>query len=418
MVTLSPKSDSNVSKTLSLQNGNRVRDVSFSSFLDGSEETFILKLSESHFSTDQENIFLDTKKAEDNEIDVFNAEKYFNERVEDESPAFASKTIIHGNENPELELYQMKQQIRCETPSVSSKSSLNSRSSLLHRIPRNDQSQKTNWFNRKRFFSKLGCNCSDKNSVEIDDHVGRNVYSNSSSRRGERKNGDLKGRIEHQRKAWVREEMQSRGVRDVGIEISHCGEEFRFPMVKSNGEGDDDGRKSLEVFGSPILRSRNPSGISVERSLKLLTWDAIDMEENPANPNVMYNDSDSDASSDLFEIESLSTNPSQYLTRQTSDGVSRTTCYAPSEASIDWSVITASAADFSMMSDSEDLRNNSKRFMQCDLDKDGNGSGGGDSMKRRPKIMSGCYSHKAVMVAGDAHRVSEKVLTQKRATQV
>ncbi|MCI01260.1 protein PHYTOCHROME KINASE SUBSTRATE 1, partial [Trifolium medium] len=66
-------------------------------------------------------------------------------------------------------------------------------------------------------------------------------------------------------------------------------------------------------------------------------------------------DAASDASSDLFEIESLKGKSSNnFLTRQTSDAASSCVSpnnYAPSEASIEWSVVTASAA---VMSDCED----------------------------------------------------------------
>ncbi|CAN0923673.1 Protein PHYTOCHROME KINASE SUBSTRATE 2 [Linum grandiflorum] len=59
---------------------------------------------------------------------------------------------------------------------------------------------------------------------------------------------------------------------------------------------------------------------------------------------------ESDASSDLFEIESLTGNKvASFLARQGSCATSGciTPIYAPSEASVDWSVVTASATDFS-----------------------------------------------------------------------
>lgn len=64
-----------------------------------------------------------------------------------------------------------------------------------------------------------------------------------------------------------------------------------------------------------------------------------------------YFEIESDASSDLFEIESLrgkgKGNP--FLARQDSDAASSCVtpiAYAPREASIEWSAVTASAADF------------------------------------------------------------------------
>ncbi|CAH2045686.1 unnamed protein product [Thlaspi arvense] len=58
----------------------------------------------------------------------------------------------------------------------------------------------------------------------------------------------------------------------------------------------------------------------------------------------------SDSSSDLFEIENLTGKLKPCLTRQGSDAASPTR-YAPSEVSIEWSIVTASAADFSVMSE-------------------------------------------------------------------
>ncbi|CAB4264614.1 unnamed protein product [Prunus armeniaca] len=75
----------------------------------------------------------------------------------------------------------------------------------------------------------------------------------------------------------------------------------------------------------------------------MLPWD-----EFPANSGgvIYHNESDSDASSDLFEIESLTGKANPFLARQASDAATSgcmtpTTCYAPSEASIEWSVVTA-----------------------------------------------------------------------------
>ncbi|CAH2045688.1 unnamed protein product [Thlaspi arvense] len=58
----------------------------------------------------------------------------------------------------------------------------------------------------------------------------------------------------------------------------------------------------------------------------------------------------SDSSSDLFEIENLTGKPKPCLTRQGSDAASPTR-HAPSEVSIEWSIVTASSADFSVMSE-------------------------------------------------------------------
>ena len=91
----------------------------------------------------------------------------------------------------------------------------------------------------------------------------------------------------------------------------------------------------------------------------MLSWDATPKVETE-NSKGNNNDTESDASSDLFEIESLTGKANPFLARHASDAasgcVTPTTCYAPSEASVEWSVVTASAADFSVMSDYEELR--------------------------------------------------------------
>lgn len=63
----------------------------------------------------------------------------------------------------------------------------------------------------------------------------------------------------------------------------------------------------------------------------------------------------------MFEIDSFTGQRKPSFSSQIPDSraygyTTPTTCYAPSEASIDWSVITASAADFSNMSDCEDFK--------------------------------------------------------------
>lgn len=90
-------------------------------------------------------------------------------------------------------------------------------------------------------------------------------------------------------------------------------------------------RKSLEVFGSPVIGRHRNKPFSLEKKLAMLSWDH--------NNNNNNDEANSDCSSDLFEIESLTkqTNPFQSPTPS---------YYAPSEASVEWSVVTASALDF------------------------------------------------------------------------
>ncbi|KAL0342634.1 UNVERIFIED_CONTAM: protein PHYTOCHROME KINASE SUBSTRATE 3 [Sesamum calycinum] len=103
----------------------------------------------------------------------------------------------------------------------------------------------------------------------------------------------------------------------------------------------------------------------MERKLSMLTWDAIPKGQNLPTSTVgsgtICDDMASDASSDLFEIENISGSmyPVQLTAGIAADDMSicmsPASQYAPSEASIQWSVVTASAADYSsVLSDYND----------------------------------------------------------------
>ena len=146
----------------------------------------------------------------------------------------------------------------------------------------------------------------------------------------------------------------------------------------------------------------------------MLSWDAIpratdeELIKNPSSsgpPSESYrDDTGSDASSDLFEIECLSSTANPVVVGVGPRPPSPdncpipTTCYAPSEASIEWSVVTASAADFSVISDSEDQRSTlTASFAQPP-------KRASATPKPRPGILPGCKSQKAVRVAEEVHR--------------
>lgn len=91
----------------------------------------------------------------------------------------------------------------------------------------------------------------------------------------------------------------------------------------------------------------------------------------------------SEASSDLFEIESLSMSTHPLFTRSESATAAAAGGYEPSEASVEWSVVTASVANFSMASESGEQEATSLR-------KTRRSSGSG--------LLLGCASEKAVDV--------------------
>ncbi|GKB04537.1 phytochrome kinase substrate 1-like protein [Tanacetum coccineum] len=100
-------------------------------------------------------------------------------------------------------------------------------------------------------------------------------------------------------------------------------------------------RNSSEAFGSPILEKGKKS-FSLERKLTMLNWDGVTPRSENIDMIGEHNDAGSDASSDLFELESFSTNGNNaFLTRQVSNGRSSNATlpngYAPSESIIAWS---------------------------------------------------------------------------------
>ncbi|KAH0753926.1 hypothetical protein KY290_024196 [Solanum tuberosum] len=395
-------------------------DPSFSSYMiNGTEETIVLNLESSRDLS---------KKVDDGEIDIFSAEKYFNEGVDEENNVTQNKHKIHDDQ-PVADIVSLQQKIRPLTPSIHSESSWNSRSALLQKVSINHQYQhqhhqlprptKTN--NKsygKKFLARFGCNCycKDKNSVEIDDQLREKSFK-SKSKQNTIKTSTIGAN--HQN-------LHFKKIDELGVLGLKSDERFAVPVFDPKGgnpnpgvkiqlhkEEEEESRKSLEVFGFPITEKER-SKMSLEKNIGMLTWDAIvpkaeeiDIINIGASSNGTYEEdyAESDASSDLFEIESFpsnnTANPS--LVRQGSDSMS---CYAPSEVSIDWSVVTASAADFSIMSDIEEVKipsirttSNSNRSVS---------QNGRDKAKRRSGILLGCNSHKAVGVVGDAYKVSEK----------
>ncbi|XP_016434061.1 protein PHYTOCHROME KINASE SUBSTRATE 2-like [Nicotiana tabacum] len=415
MVKVTSALESNMPNNLNTKSGNNLLDASFSSYLNGTEDTFVHNLESSG------NL---SKKTDDGEIDIFSAEKYFNEGVDEENQENVTNSEPqnkHRIDKPATNISSLKQNTRPKTPSIHSESSWNSRSALLQNISRNHQHQpQANTNNKsygKKFLARIGCNCycKDKNSVKVDDQVGENSF-NKGKYHGKSKQNPIKTRSlaqssESSTTGANHQDLHFKKIDELGFgKVPVFDPIAGNPGVKIQLQKEEDiNRKSLEVFGSSITEKERTK-LSLEKKVSMLTWDAIatkpeeiDIINIGASSNGTYEDdyAESDASSDLFEIESFpsnnTANPS--FARQGSDGMS---CYAPSEVSIDWSVVTASAADFSIMSDSEETKIPSIRT------KYGKETAGREKAKRRSGILLGCNSHKAVGVVGDAYKGSEK----------
>ncbi|CAN6727369.1 unnamed protein product [Malus baccata var. baccata] len=430
IVTSKSTSKANLSQTFPFENAAANRDASFSSYFSGNEEAVVHKLADQASKEQQHNnnIHLGAEKeaADDEEIGVFRAEKYFNGVIDEETSVTSPKSgsgstnKYHHNKDKPVSMDHMKIRVQPGTPSVHSESSWNSQSNLLRSALRNPYRTNTTTGNkqRKNFFASLGCkcSCSDKNSVDVDEHIGeisfkKNDNGANTSCTTTPINHKPPGVAEIVDEVVV-DMKKSKKLEKLGVESGreNC---FTFPTLKSGAgslppkmlpfqqaeEEAEKVRKSLEVFGSPVFVKRNKS-FALGKKLTLLPRD-----EFPANSGgaIYNNESDSDASSDLFEIESLTGKANPFLARQASDAGSATptNCYAPSEASIEWSVVTASVADMSMMSDFEDHQRpakmapnstNAKARMSKEI------------LRHHSGALLGCKSHKSVKVAGDAHR--------------
>lgn len=430
MATLTSTHNTNLSQTLAFVTPP---GASFSTFLGGAEENYVRKVTESirEFSPnitnqDEHHHYSGRKKEEDGEIGVFGAEKYFNGGIDMDSPRMTKRDAknLECVKDGEVNLEPTKQ----GTPSVCFESNWNTQSALIQSVVRSPPPAKPS---SKSFLSGLACcrcYCYDSNSVDIEEvQVGEISFKRPAKGEVVQGKGNKTAAASKENLDHLQGVNKPSGDNKEDI--------FTFPTMNSTvgirpvkvplqGEADEIGRKSLEVFGSPVLGRRNKS-LNLERKLKMLSWNGTPKVEGNGNSkgkcNNIINDTESDASSDLFEIESITSKANPVLSRRASDAaasgcVTPTTCYAPSEASIEWSVVTASAANFSVMSDYEELRPSSvtlpspiKTYFSTTTT-NANAKTKNNKEFQRRRSSSGlldCNSPKAVKVAGDAHKTND-----------
>ncbi|WJX57199.1 hypothetical protein P8452_42783 [Trifolium repens] len=365
--------------TFTTQNtNNNLRDASFSSYLTNKEVKDSFSDSIHHPFTRKEPFHFGVKKEEDGEIGVFDAEKYFN-GVEISTPIpRVSNSTIDANKFNYLKNQQQNRNYKVQygTSSVGSESSLNSQSELLQNALKNSSSSEIS-FNKGVFHGK---STSEKKTETVPSAATELMMMN----------------------------------KDFYLQK----QEKMIPTYKVQLQQVENPRKKLEVFGSPILDERCKS-LSFDMRLTKPSWEAsstklVEQETDfstKCDENNYDDDVASDASSDLFEIESLTGNKTNSFFTRTSHVASdctSPTCYAPSEASIEWSVITASAVEYSAVEDHEDQ--GSVITIRSPIRTSFNSSSNGKhkinkemSMpRRRPSKFLGCNSQKSVGVAVDA----------------
>uniref|UniRef100_A0A6M2ET94 Uncharacterized protein n=1 Tax=Populus davidiana TaxID=266767 RepID=A0A6M2ET94_9ROSI len=423
-----------------------LHEASFSSYLTKQEDNFVLKLTDQSVQfthpaiiTSSQEISLPARsertKAEEGEISVFGAERYFNMKLDDDGPRIVDNINagkhVHEKEYP-VDRQRMRPRSRLGTPSVSSEASWNSQKALLPNPLRNSSPTRHQKVNERWFFSGFACingSCSDKKSVYTDKNIGhRGITHGKELRRESARNpiGPEGTRKQSQsRLIQVKDEFHSPSFKRTSVG-SKRREYFVLPCVNSGVQNlnlkggdqkkiiEDDPRISLEVFGSHLLKKEDIA-LNLERKLSVLTWDAI-----PKSPNLpptsasscqMYEDIESDGSSDLFEIENLSgsSHLQPIFTKQTSDGMSScmmtptSRYYEPSEGSIEWSVVTASAADFSAVSVEYD-----EKMVAVGNSIINPGLASTVPGRSRSNGLLGCNSQKAVDVAEAAHKRNDR----------
>lgn len=362
---------------------------------------------------------------DDSELSIFDAQKYFNEgseqhqRRESKSVAPAvvepceSQSVGRASSVSSVEGYGRKYSVRSfhVAPTVSSEASWNSQTGLLTNPPgtmgvnmRRIAGEKRNVPRRKWFFGRE-CPCSGKKAVEIQEKV-----SDPRSPVGLNKNlgSDPKRQTERLSPKESKKSAKSldsphgygrdwtdrmydlihRPPQFPSTQLTHrvlaSGTGFSFPvlsqapplkLVFANPPNpiphEDPSRNSLEIF-----RPADSDGIPPQIFAPNPTPPERRSFTFPASPKSrpvhMDEDVASDASSDLFEIESFTTqtttntatNCPMYRRRDSLEDASRrfgymrrsldepatpsiapTECYEPSEASIDWSVTTAEGFD-------------------------------------------------------------------------
>ncbi|GLU12359.1 hypothetical protein SLE2022_290440 [Rubroshorea leprosula] len=395
------------------KSNSNLHNVSFSSYNSTAKEISVHKPAESVQAPGPS--CLERTKIEEGEISVFGAERYFSMKLDDDSSRLddnhGSRHGLRG-EN-QVDQQQMKPGFRPGTPSIRSESSSNSHTALLQSFARNQSASKVKRIDSRGFFSGLACtgSCSDGKSVSINQNVeNRRIHHGKEY-------GKQPVRRNHKTLVsdrWKQPQFDSRSIEKMSVGSSR--EEYFAPAIPKAGSVKIQPGKSPRVFGSSSL-TKGDIAFNLERKLSMLTWDAI--PNSPNLPSGFFgsqgdDDIESDASSDLFEIENVSSNIGQGpFTRQESDGMSNCiTPYEPSETSIEWSVVTASAADFSVVSDYDEKKLTRSSTLpgsktagtvanaKSILDK--------EAQQSKPSGILGCKSHKAVRVAETAYSFDQK----------
>ncbi|KFK24866.1 hypothetical protein AALP_AA8G035100 [Arabis alpina] len=334
-----------------LQSRSNDIDVSFSSYL----------------KPDNNNKEQQKKEQEDTELSIFEARSYFSETGSDDR---LSTRNLNG---PRFHSSSAKVSSFNVGHTASSEASWNSQTGLLNNRQESDRHGRGSSKKGSRwFFRRRTCPCSSSKSVQVKETQPRIAENRTGSDRG------VSNRIAHQTITSsdpIRLTIPSNNVarsidytanREARAPVSN----FSFPTLNQSSE------KPKNPVQNPVKPVLNP----------------IKPVLTPTSPKgIIITDEEaaSDASSDLFEIESFSAQPAARTwappDRDSIDETATEYGYEPSEASVTWSVTTAEPASTVVANYARIGLPPALAFGGCD--------------QKRTGLMS-CRIEKAVMVNG------------------
>ncbi|XP_074584934.1 protein PHYTOCHROME KINASE SUBSTRATE 4-like [Curcuma longa] len=400
---------------------------------------------------------------DDTEISIFDAERYFNEGHEPVKATIflngpAERCDLYPRDDGQAKLGRTTS-IHSAPTTASSEASWNSHSGLLANSARKYPSKSPSSSGRRLF--RRNCPCLGKKAVDVDEkcselisplHSGLELKSSSviaktpifretevglSSIPQRAKTEEIKREfgVEEMRKVKIPPRICSPNpsvfsastrlspARTFPPEVDRLTVSsaipfgnpagFSFPVLNpsSVNSAQEPPRESLEIFRptKETADSANAPSDFQHRSVVFPFSDEVGRNSFtfPVIPKLpVDDDAASDASSDLFEIESFSTQ-SMYRWRDSHEHVRRgvdheatpsiapSECYAPSEVSVQWSVTTAEGFDRASLANFSSAASHCDDLRIVEVERQRFAGGGG---RRRCSGLLSCRSEKAVSV--------------------